>query len=70
MDKSLPEKMLMIAKRDALPNDHELVMKAKAFSDACQGYLTEPQTCSAKKFLGCWARAKKAYCQYTGEPLL
>ncbi len=70
MDTCLAEKMMNIAKRDSLPDDHELVTKAKEFEDAALGYTAEPQTCSVKKFLGCWARAKKAYSKYTGEPLI
>ncbi|MBF4433212.1 hypothetical protein ERJ77_01615 [Vibrio anguillarum] len=70
MDTELADKMMQVAKRDCLPDDHDLVVKAKDFEQAALGYVSEPQTCSVRKFLGCWARAKKAYSQYTGADLL
>ncbi|MBF4302218.1 hypothetical protein EAY56_26365 [Vibrio anguillarum] len=70
MDTDLADKMMQVAKRDRLPDDHDLVVKEKEFEQATIGYVSEPQTCSVRKLLGCWARAKKAYSQYTGTPIL
>lgn len=48
----------------------ELREKAEAFDIAANGYYADPQTCSAPKFLGCFARARKLWCELTGEPLV
>lgn len=40
------------------------------FEEAALGYVADPQTCSVKRFLGCWARAKRSWSNYTGEPLI
>lgn len=69
-DTELSEKMRAIADRDQLAADHELRTKADEFDWATSGYFAETQTVTAKKFLGAWARARRAYCDYTGEELV
>lgn len=65
----LSEKMRAIADRDQLAADHELRTKADEFDQATSGYFAETQIITPK-FLGAWARARKAYCEYTGEELI
>jgi hypothetical protein len=58
------------ADADGLPPDHDLRTKAVAFDEATRGFYAEPQTVPVAKFMGAWARARRAWCDYTGEPLL
>jgi len=66
----LAVKMLARADSDNLPNDHDMRSRAMAFDEAAKGFYGNPQTCDLKKFMGCWARARCAYCDYTGEALV
>ena len=61
----LAEKMVRRADKDGLPEGHELRVKAKELDAA----ITNPNF-DARKMLGCWARARKAWTTYTGEPLI
>lgn len=47
-------------------NDHlvDLAAKLEAARDAPEGEW------SAKKLVGAWARARRAWCEVTGEPLV
>lgn len=63
-EKSLYDKMLERADKDGLPKDHELRTKAVAFKEAIESDGL------GKKIFGPWARARRAWCEYTGEPLL
>lgn len=58
------------ADRDGLPPEHEMRVSAEIFAAAIKGYFGEPQTCAVKAFFGRWARARAAWCRYTGEPLI
>ena len=60
-NEQLYDKMLRIADRDNLPEDH--LMRVRAIE------LREVEI-YAKKLLGAWARARRVYCAYTGEPLI
>jgi hypothetical protein len=62
--------MVERANADKLPQDHELRKKAEEFEEAAIGLNATPQTCGIKKFMGCWARARKAWCNYSGESLI
>lgn len=66
----LAEEMIAKADADGLPDDHQLRTKALDFNEAIQGYFSDPQTCDIRKFIGCWARARRAWCDYTGEALV
>ena len=57
------------ADADGLSADHELRAKADAFDAATTGYYSEPQTVAVAQFMGAWARARRAWCGYSGEPL-
>jgi hypothetical protein len=66
----LGDKMRARADLDGLPADHEMRLLAGEFDKAAYGYAGEPQTYSVKQFMGHWARARKCWCNYTGEPLI
>lgn len=63
MNTDLSIKMVEIADRDKLPENHEMRIKAAEFDKATRGG-------EAKKTLGAWARARRVYCDYTGESLV
>jgi uncharacterized iron-regulated protein len=48
----------------------ELREKAEALAKATDGFFGKPQTHTAKQFLGAWARARRLWCDCTGEPLV
>lgn len=62
--------MLARADADGLPADHQLRTLAKAFDEATRGYMAEPQTVTVKDFMAAWARADRAWCDYSGEALV
>ena len=62
---SLAEKMIRRADQAGLPEDHDLRVRAKEMDAA----IVNPAF-DAKKMLGCWARARKVWSIYTGEPLV
>jgi len=66
----LADKMRARADADGLPEDHELRTKAQAFDEAVGGYYATEQTKTVQQFMGAWARARKAWCAYTGEALV
>lgn len=66
----LGAKMIERADRDGLPSGHELRAKGEAFSKAADGFYGSPQTVDVKQFMGCWARARRCWCEYSGESLL
>ena len=43
---------------------------ANKFDAATAGFYGDPQTVSVQEFLGHFARARKAWCAVTGEPLV
>lgn len=70
MDTNLAKRMINKADEDCLPEDHDMRTKAKAFEDAVIGYFSKNQTKTAQQVLGCFARARKCWSDYTGEPLI
>lgn len=66
----LADKMRARAEADALPADHEMRTKAAAFDEAATGYYGQPQTKNVSQLMGAWARARKTWCDYTGEALV
>lgn len=48
----------------------ELRDLAHKFDLATAGFHAEPQTCTVQKFMGCFARARRLWCDITGEPLV
>lgn len=67
---TLSDAMRERANADNLPLEHELRLCADAFDSAAEGFYAQPQTTPVAKFMGAWARARKSWCTYTGEPLL
>jgi hypothetical protein len=43
---------------------------ADEFEAAQEGFYAADQTVPAPRFLGCWARARKAWSVASGEPLI
>lgn len=53
------------------PRAVELREKADAFDVATHGFTAiHPPTHTVKQMLGSWARARRAYCECSGKPLL
>ena len=70
MKTDLATRMLARADADGLPDDHELRAKAVSFDLAYQGYYAEQQTVDVRTFMGHWARARRCWSDYSGEPLV
>jgi hypothetical protein len=66
---ALSDKMRELADLGHLRAD-ELREKAEAFDVASSGFYAEPQTVEVKPFLGTWARARKVWCECSGEALI
>lgn len=58
------------ADKDNLPAAHPMRLLADAFDVAAYGYAAKEQTHTVKQFMGAWARARKCWSEYTGEPLI
>ncbi len=52
------------------PRAAELHEAAGRLRGAADGYWSDTPTVSVGKFMGAWARARKLWCDCTGEPLL
>jgi len=52
------------------PTNFELRRLAGEFERNTLGFFGTPQTCDVKTFMGSWARARKFWCELTGEPLV
>lgn len=66
---NLANRMRELAKtRDDLPADW--IERADAFDAATAGFYAEPQTVSVQKFMGAFARARRMWCEATGESLV
>lgn len=61
-------KMRARADADSLPADHDLRRLADEFDAATVG--TTPQTVNVMLFMGAWARARRCWCDYSGERLV
>lgn len=48
----------------------ELRERADAFDQATAGFYSEPQTVKTPSFLGAFARARRLWCDITGESLI
>jgi len=69
MSTNLSNRMRALAKvRDDLPADW--LDRAAEFDDATAGFFAEPQTVSVQKFMGTFARARRMWCEATGEDLV
>jgi hypothetical protein len=65
-DETLAQKMRKLAD-DGHPRAVELREKADAMETAATG---PSKTWDARKVLGAWARARRVWCECTGEPLI
>lgn len=70
MDTTLGKRMIEAADKDGLPADHDFRLKAQAFEESVAGFFGEPQTMTVQQFMGHYARAKRAWCDYSGESLV
>jgi hypothetical protein len=66
----LARKMRARADKDKLPGDHLLRVRADEFDQASLKYLAQPQQMAVRAFMGFWGRARRTWCDYTGESLL
>lgn len=58
-------------KMHALASEHpHLAELADKFDAAAKGFYSEPQTVNVMSFMGHYARARRAYCDVTGEDLV
>ena len=60
------DEMIQIATRDKLASDHPMRIKAMELKKLVEGNGMP----EAKPLLGAWARARRAYCEYTKTPLV
>ncbi len=67
---NLSEQMIAKANAEKLPADHPLRVLAVKFDEAAEGFYGTPQTKDVKQFLGAYARARRCWCDATGEPLV
>ena len=67
MNDPLQQRMLERADADGLPASHPLRVLSQSLEEATIGYFSEPPTHTVAQFVGSWARAHTAWCQYTGE---
>jgi hypothetical protein len=63
---TLYDDMFEIADRDKLSDDHPLRIKAVELKEVVEG----KEMPTPKRLLGAWARARRAYCDYTGTSLV
>lgn len=66
---SLVDKMRALA-ADGHAQAAELIEKANALEEATRGFYAEPQTVETRRFFGCWARARRLWCDVSGDPLI
>lgn len=67
MNTDLAKKMIDRANKDGLNENHEMRIKAEQFEIAAKDYY---ENGDVKKIIGYWARARKCWCDYTGEDLI
>ena len=69
-DTTLAKTMLDCADADRLPIDHPVRTTTEAFTARAYQYFDEPQRCTVQQFIGAWARARRTWHEYSGEPLV
>jgi hypothetical protein len=70
MSEGLVERMRAKADAEGLPKNHVLRTNAAALEEALKGYVSDPQTTSVPRMVGTWAKARRIWCEYTGEDLI
>lgn len=68
METPLAKQMIERADRDGLSEDNAMRRTAQAFDEISVNYAMGKST--PKGLLGAWARARRCWCNYTGEPLV
>lgn len=68
MSTDLSIQMRQKADDDNLDHDHPLRVLADEFDEAASRFAAEQ--CTVRQFMGAWARARTAWCEYTGVPLV
>lgn len=67
-DGGLSVRMRIFAREHEVPDGW--IEVAEALEAAADGFYAEPQTVGARAFLGAYARARRIWCERTGEPLV
>lgn len=67
---TLAQRMVARADADGLLPNHDLRDLAEKLEEATTGFFGATQTHTVKQFMGCYARARVAWCNYSGEPLV
>jgi predicted nucleic acid-binding Zn ribbon protein len=67
---SLMDKMRNVAKTQSPEVAARLTKLAGELDEKGKGFYADPQTVSVQNFVGAWARARRAYCEAIGEPLI
>lgn len=62
--------ILARCEQDQLPLDHSLRKLAISFNDAVDAVVKEPVLENSKKMIGAWAKLRKEWGAYSGEPIL
>lgn len=68
-DTALSAKMTTYADAQGFPPNHEMRTAATRFDEATKGFYATPQTCAVAVFFGRWAKARRIWCEHTGENL-
>lgn len=66
----LATRMRSRAEVDSLAADHPLRVLADKYDRAAEGFFSPEGTVKVEIFMGSWARARRAWCDYTGESLI
>jgi hypothetical protein len=66
----LSMRMRARADADGLPSTHPLRIAADKFDSATDGFFAKDQTVNVMQFMGHWSRARRAWCDYSGEDLI
>jgi len=65
---SLSERMIEYANKHTLPDNDKMRVLAKDFDEKTKAFFGEK--ISVKLYLGSWARARRHWCDITGDSLL
>ena len=68
--RDLSARMRARADQDGLAPDNRLRQLADELDAAISGFYAADQTVPVAQFVGAWARARRAWHVYSGEPLL
>jgi hypothetical protein len=66
----LSERVIARCDSDGLASDHPLRVLAAEFNESVATAISDPVLDNSKKMLGAWARLRKEWSAYSGEPLM